>query len=187
MVLPPISPLQTQRLQPGHVHRHGTGRLDQPEGGRPYWVILSCTHWSVSPTMAHLEGEDNEAVSREGQAGVSCHCAQTQAHPRTGSPTLQGGQMTGETEGSCFSVSTAGTLGAQGGRSRTRTWGTALCTLAGPPLSPWPRQGRTAADTWAQASRASLCLSEPLRLPLSATRPQKSIPLSHPRFPLLPE
>lgn len=29
--------------------------LGQPEGTHPYWVILSCTHWSVSPTMAHLE------------------------------------------------------------------------------------------------------------------------------------
>lgn len=36
--------------------------LRQPKGARPYWVILSCTHWSVSPTMAHLEGEERATV-----------------------------------------------------------------------------------------------------------------------------
>lgn len=68
-------------------------------GTRPYWVILSCTHWSVSPTMAHLEGEDTAGNGRVALAGTSGqwgltqtpHCTrpqQTRRRPR-GNPALE--------------------------------------------------------------------------------------------------
>lgn len=55
----------------------------------PYWVILSCTHWSVSPTMAHLEGEDAAVNGRAALAGTSgqwgltqtLHCTRPPADP----------------------------------------------------------------------------------------------------------
>lgn len=84
---------------PAHRSRLGLGRA-QPEAACPYWVILSCTHWSVSPTTAHLEGEE-KAVER----GTACAGGQrTQEHPadltRPGPPSDRHLPSTGATQGS---------------------------------------------------------------------------------------
>lgn len=65
-------------------------------------MILSCTHWSVSPTMAHLEGERAKKQSMGWQValtGASCDHDQTQVNPWTGSPHAWDGEVTGGNSG----------------------------------------------------------------------------------------
>ena len=59
--------------------------LRQAEGAHPYWVILSCTHWPVSPTMAHLE---KKRVTKF--TGTSCQCGLAQPTVRQAVSLLQG-------------------------------------------------------------------------------------------------
>lgn len=59
--------------------------LRQSEGAHPYWVILSCTHWSVSPTMAHLEEKRATKLT-----GASCQHGLARAHHQTGSISAAG-------------------------------------------------------------------------------------------------
>lgn len=44
------------------LHGHKTGLTLESKKAHPYWVILSCTHWSVSPTMAHLERKESNGA-----------------------------------------------------------------------------------------------------------------------------
>lgn len=83
---------------------------------------------------------------------------------------LRGGEVMGETQGSWFSATTAGTFDTQGGRSRTRAQGTTLCILARPPLSALVLPVQDCSGHHAQAL-VPHSTSEPLALPLSEICP----------------